>query len=320
MKLLSLGFAFGLLSSSIGVMARSTAYFPASTENESQTPATEVSLNTFSAWMAHMMGTSESHPLLFWEGSHTEEAMLGIQSLWSRPTYKKLLYDSARENVGHTSFMVISGVDDPEALFPSLVPSLYITDDNAQDFMELALDNMVPKADNFNPEKDDNGMASTDIKTDQLIDSFKTHYASLVNTNVFNASNKADQAFMVEIEMIRGMLDKGAIVEMAGLELLAQEHGTQATVYKDAQQIVSNLISNHLPQQTTLIVTPWIKKVDRRAVPVEKINAVSDFQLLFWTGVFLVLVTSGILVFVYQLGGVDSGNVVLTSTALPKQD
>ncbi|ORZ07577.1 hypothetical protein BCR42DRAFT_150324 [Absidia repens] len=70
----------------------------------------------------------------------------------------------------------------------------------------------------------------------------------------------------LKLKRFGGMVDKGAIVEMTGLELLAQEHGIPATVYKEAQQVISNFISNHLPQQTTLVVTP-----------VEKINTVNDF-------------------------------------------
>lgn len=33
-------------------------------------------------------------------------------------------------------------------------------------------------------------MASMDTKIDQVVDSFKTHYASSVDTSVFDATNK----------------------------------------------------------------------------------------------------------------------------------
>lgn len=132
---------------------------------------------------------------------------------------------------------------------------------------------------------------------------------------------------MVEIEKVRGM-DRDRdfdVVALTGLERLAQEHGVQSKVYKEAQRVVSQWLSNDLQTQqrqqtTTLVMTPYTNTLNKRAVPVGKIDAVSDFQLLFWTGVFLVLITFGILTFVYQLGNVDSGSAVLTSTALPKQD
>ncbi|KAI9485007.1 hypothetical protein BDB00DRAFT_851794 [Zychaea mexicana] len=50
-------------------------------------------------------------------------------------------------------------------------------------------------------------------------------------------------------------------------------------------------------------------------------NVVADFQLLFWTGVALIILTTGSLMFVYQSGGgSDSEGVMMVPQSLPKQD
>ncbi|KAI8882109.1 hypothetical protein K501DRAFT_286063 [Backusella circina FSU 941] len=50
------------------------------------------------------------------------------------------------------------------------------------------------------------------------------------------------------------------------------------------------------------------------------IDAVSDFQLLFWTGVFLIVTTAGVLTFVYKSGDIENGGVIMSAQPLPKQD
>ncbi|KAI8384866.1 uncharacterized protein BYT42DRAFT_492783 [Radiomyces spectabilis] len=48
---------------------------------------------------------------------------------------------------------------------------------------------------------------------------------------------------------------------------------------------------------------------------------VSDhFQLLFWTSVGLIIVTAGVLVFVYKSGNIENGGIMMGPQALPKQD
>ncbi|ORZ24607.1 hypothetical protein BCR42DRAFT_403283 [Absidia repens] len=309
-------------------IARSNVYFAPMNEQASQTPS--VSLNTFSTWMAHLMGTSETHSVFHWKDSHRQEALEGVQALWTNPALKELAFVDPFDSNTSTkkSMVIISGVHHPEALLPEQSPSLYVDNNDAQDFVDVALDTMTHYTEKSNVEtqKVDCTMTSVDTKLEQIIDSFKAYYDHSVDTNVFDTTNKADQAFMVEIEKLRGMeLTKDLnVVEMTGLEQLAKAHGAQSAAYKEAQKVVSDLITNDLmkqqqDQQMTLVLTPFTNQINKRA-PVEKINAVSDFQLLFWTGVFLVLVVSGVLAFVYQLGNSDAGNVVLTTTSLPKQD
>ncbi|KAG2217988.1 hypothetical protein INT45_006242 [Circinella minor] len=50
-------------------------------------------------------------------------------------------------------------------------------------------------------------------------------------------------------------------------------------------------------------------------------NVVGDFQLLFWTGIGLIIVTVGSLMFVYNNGGgSDSDGIMMVPQSLPKQD
>jgi hypothetical protein len=50
------------------------------------------------------------------------------------------------------------------------------------------------------------------------------------------------------------------------------------------------------------------------------IDAVSDFHLLFWTSVFFIVTTAGVLTFVYKSGDIDNGGVIMSAQPLPKQD
>lgn len=49
-------------------------------------------------------------------------------------------------------------------------------------------------------------------------------------------------------------------------------------------------------------------------------DAVGDFQLLFWTGVGLTVLTSGVLLFVYKSGNVGNGGILAAPQPLPKRD
>lgn len=49
------------------------------------------------------------------------------------------------------------------------------------------------------------------------------------------------------------------------------------------------------------------------------IDAVSDFQLLFWTSVLLIVVTASVVVCVYQSGNIVDGGIIMAQS-LPKQD
>jgi hypothetical protein len=49
------------------------------------------------------------------------------------------------------------------------------------------------------------------------------------------------------------------------------------------------------------------------------IDAVSDFQLLFWTSVLLFVITASVVVCVYQSGNIVDGGIIMAQT-LPKQD
>ncbi|KAF7720922.1 hypothetical protein EC973_005768 [Apophysomyces ossiformis] len=50
----------------------------------------------------------------------------------------------------------------------------------------------------------------------------------------------------------------------------------------------------------------------------EYVDATADFQLLFWTGVGLIVLVGGVLMFVYKSGDINNG-IILTQS-LPKQD
>ena len=49
------------------------------------------------------------------------------------------------------------------------------------------------------------------------------------------------------------------------------------------------------------------------------VNAVSDFQLLFWTSVLLIVITASVVVCVYQSGNIVDGGIIMAQS-LPKQD
>lgn len=49
------------------------------------------------------------------------------------------------------------------------------------------------------------------------------------------------------------------------------------------------------------------------------VDAVNDFQLLFWTSVLLIVVTTSVVVCVYQSGSDAEGAIIMTQSA-PKQD
>lgn len=49
------------------------------------------------------------------------------------------------------------------------------------------------------------------------------------------------------------------------------------------------------------------------------INAVADFQLLFWTGILLIVITASVVGCVYQSGNMVDGGIIMAQS-LPKQD
>lgn len=49
------------------------------------------------------------------------------------------------------------------------------------------------------------------------------------------------------------------------------------------------------------------------------VNAVNDFQLLFWTSVLLIVVTTSVVVCVYSSGS-DSESAIIMTQSAPKQD
>jgi hypothetical protein len=49
------------------------------------------------------------------------------------------------------------------------------------------------------------------------------------------------------------------------------------------------------------------------------INAVADFQLLFWTSVLLIVITASVVVCVYQSGNMVDGGIIMAQS-LPKQE
>lgn len=49
------------------------------------------------------------------------------------------------------------------------------------------------------------------------------------------------------------------------------------------------------------------------------VDAVADFQLLFWTSVLLVVITASVVVCVYQSGNIVDGGIIMAQS-LPKQD
>lgn len=49
------------------------------------------------------------------------------------------------------------------------------------------------------------------------------------------------------------------------------------------------------------------------------VNSVADFQLLFWTAVLLIVITSSVVVCIYQSGDIVDGGIIMAQS-LPKQD
>ncbi|KAI8384105.1 hypothetical protein BD560DRAFT_384995 [Blakeslea trispora] len=49
------------------------------------------------------------------------------------------------------------------------------------------------------------------------------------------------------------------------------------------------------------------------------VNAVGDFQLLFWTSVLLIVITASVVVCVYQSGNIVDGGIIMTQS-VPKQE
>lgn len=87
------------------------------TYQPSQAPV-EVSLNTFSAWMAHLTGTSDMHS--FSQGGlHQQKALEGLQDMWSNPSLKALGSDDIFESVSkeQQSMIIINGVEHPSGKF-----------------------------------------------------------------------------------------------------------------------------------------------------------------------------------------------------------
>ncbi|KAI9301178.1 hypothetical protein BJ944DRAFT_234152 [Cunninghamella echinulata] len=304
-------------------------------QQNSQIP--EVSLNTFSAWMAHLTGTSDMHSFSQYKGLHQQNALEGIQEIWNTPSLKELgSGDIFKPLSDEKQFMVIiNGVNSPSAFLPFQEPSLYVQDNDGNDFTDVALDTMSQYADKMkaDTQKIENVLNNLDINDlPQVMESFKTHYKSYMDIYQLDYESKAVQTFMVEVEQVRNIQPKEFnVIEMNGLQMIGQEYGTDSRVYQEAQQIISQLISNKFNQHqkgTTLILTPMTTNVEQHQLrrrqqqqqPDQRIDLTSDFQLLFWTGVFLILLTSGIVTFAFSLGNNDTGGVVLTTSTLPKQD
>lgn len=331
MKHLTLGTAFGILSSSISVMARSSVYFSPMTYQPSQAPV-EVSLNTFSAWMAHLTGTSDMHS--FSQGGlHQQKALEGLQDMWSNPSLKALGSDDIFESVSkeQQSMIIINGVEHPSDILPFQTPNVYVDDNDALDFKNVALDTLFQYQEKTNTEtqKIDNVLNNLNTNSvDEMIEAFKFHYSK--EADLFDTENKAIQTFIVEVETVGQLEPKSFnVIEMNGLQLISEEYGTDSMTYKQAQLIINDLINNKFNQHqkgTTLILTPPSDDINnnndirtRQQIPVQRIDLTTDFQLLFWTGVFLILLTSGVVTFAFSLGNGESSGVVLTTT-LPKQD
>ncbi|CAO3617588.1 unnamed protein product [Cunninghamella echinulata] len=315
-------------------MARSSVYFTPMTQQNSQIP--EVSLNTFSAWMANLTGTSDMHSFSQYKGLHQQNALEGMQEMWNTPSLKELgSSDIFKPLSDEKQFMVIiNGVDSPSAFLPFQDPSLYVQDNDGSDFTDVALDTMSQYADKMktDTQKIENVLNTLDIDDlPQVMESFKTHYKSYMDVYKLDFESKAVQTFMVEVEQVRNIQPKDFnVIEMNGLQMIGQEYGTDSKVYQEAQHIISQLITNEFNQHqkgTTLILTPMTTNVEQHQLrrrqqqqPDQRIDLTSDFQLLFWTGVFLILLTSGIVTFAFSLGNNDTGGVVLTTSTLPKQD
>ncbi|CAO3626272.1 unnamed protein product [Cunninghamella blakesleeana] len=331
MKHLTLSTAFGILSLSISVMARSSVYFSPMTYQPSQTPV-EVSLNTFSAWMSHLTGTSDMYS--FSQGElHQQKVLQGLQDMWDISSLKALGTSDIFENVSkeQQSMIIINGVERPSDILPFQTPNVYVDDNNAVDFKDVALDTMFQYQEKTNTEtqKIDNVLSNLDTNNiDELIDAFKFHYSK--EANLFDTENKAIQTFIAEVETIRKLEPKGFnVIEMNGLQLISKEYGTDSMTYQQAQSIINDFINKNFNQQekgTTLILTPPSDNDNnnnhihtRQQAPDQRIDLTTDFQLLFWTGIFLILLTSGVVTFAFSLGNSESGGVVLTTT-LPKQD
>ncbi|ORX46543.1 hypothetical protein DM01DRAFT_1150059 [Hesseltinella vesiculosa] len=266
--------------------------------------------------MAHWTGTSEHHPVFHWAAVHVQDALDGLEQLWHHSSLKQLpadLFDTSSQH----SMVILQGAD--QHVFGA--PSMYVKENNGRSFFDIALDTLGQLVDNAGEKV--HTLLGDDTNNQDLEHSFQTHFGSMMDTHLLDAGKKADQTFMKDMEAIHQWLKdkKNSVLELTGLQQLGEEHGPSSKVYQQAHGLIQQVVPSMLEEQgTTVVVTPFTHRASKRAPQEKKVDIVSDFQLLFWTGVLLVLVTFGVLSFMYQLGSSTSSGVVLTATSLPKQD
>ncbi|KAI9311379.1 hypothetical protein BX666DRAFT_1997840 [Dichotomocladium elegans] len=374
------GIVLSLLVASATVMARSAVYM-VSDGNHVDIPvdmATEkstVPLDAFSMILSHMTDTTGCHPIEHMEEAYKQETIAGAKAVWSNrgAWWSHEQDDVFEKKLDNGLFIVVSGVNSPEAILPS--PAFYVSDNVAEDYMAVADDTAQAL--------EEKGRQVTVMSNLALMDIDVTD-----DSGVFDLTQQADITFIRELHYMKSVFQKDSdfiAIKMEGLQLLGKVYGVNSAQYQEAEHLLNDLFEKtvipgyqavHADQRSliTLVFTPgryYGTSLGKRGLPVEPLqnektcfvteaaclnetsscsgrgscvpakdscyicqcsspsflgsacevqDAVADFQLLFWTGVTLIILTSGVLMFVYKSGEVGNGGVILVPQALPKQD
>ncbi|KAG0174088.1 hypothetical protein DFQ28_009740 [Apophysomyces sp. BC1034] len=373
MKTLS-AVVLSLLSISSSVLARSSVYFVSETSIANvqlqQQSQPEMSFDAFSMVVSHMLGTTSTHPLHM----HSQKA---AEDVWAqRNNWLPADVDVFDQKLDANLFVVVAGVQRPEAILPAHNPTLFVNVNDPQDFVELAQDTAESMPDVTTH-------LENDVTASEAWDSFKVQFPE-IDTNLFDVNKNADKTFIVEMKQIHDMVKslkpshketEFISVEINGLQSLLDTYGARSQQYKAANLILRDLFEKTMIpdfQQsyaghglTTFVMTPGVRRLSKRAEPgsssgscfetreacenatescsghgschavkdcyscqckpsfagetCQYVDATADFQLLFWTGVFLIILVGGVLLFVYKSGDVGNGGIIMTQS-LPKQD
>ncbi|KAI8070767.1 hypothetical protein BC940DRAFT_295508 [Gongronella butleri] len=311
------------LLSATNTMAKSSVYI-GTPEVATAGAVPEVSLNAFSTWMAHVSGTSEEHPMFHWAAVHVQDAIRGLDQLWQHSALKDVADDLFGDHSASQQSMVIVQGADQQAFG---VPSMYVSSNDGRSFIDVAADTLGQFVDTAGKKMHSLLNDADTPDNGELAGAFAAHYGSQMDVHLLDVNQAADRGFMRDMEYVYAWLHdddaKNTVMELTGLQQLGDAYGRDSAVYHAAHSLVQLVVPEMLQVKgTTVVVPPNQRIVHTKRAPQEneKIDIVSDFQLLFWTGVALILLVSAVLVFMYQLGASESSGVVLTAPSLPKQD
>ncbi|OAD77554.1 hypothetical protein PHYBLDRAFT_157785 [Phycomyces blakesleeanus NRRL 1555(-)] len=387
-----------LLSVSTSVLARSSVYMVSETAKmTAQCHHSEVSFNSFSLVMSHLMNTLDTHPIMQLQDSYKQQALDGAQAVWNghQQWFSNEENDLFKPKLQGNLFITVAGVQNAEVLLPDYNPAFYVTDNTAEDYAALAEDIALNTQ-----ERSGHGfvmhaytLPKTIEEASEIVSSFKQNYPG-VDASVFDMTLEADNAFITEMEQSRdamkifttakeGSEQRGTdfvSIKMTGLQTLLHAYGANSDKYIQGQHAVRLLLEENLIPTfqkaylnnkegvlATVVLSPAIaNRFNKRDLPdtdatcyttlsdceegtgdcsghglcgivsdscyacqckasflgesCEFVDSTSDFQLLFWTGVSLIILTSGVLVFIYNSGNIDNGGILMGTQSLPKQD